>query len=158
MTSGNGGQKPSPLLFPRDLPSPEHVVERIKTITGELTALEAEIYGQIADPGELLDRRSLLQQAGAAAVLVDFKFALDQLRSILWFCESGTSASNGDAGSARERELARATELLKALSPPGFAASSAKESGSFFERLDRVIDNYIQDDAPAQNPNRVSKS
>jgi hypothetical protein len=145
MTSSRAKKGPSSFSFQRELPSPEHVLERIKTLTGELDALQAEIYGQIADPAELLDRRSELDQAGAAAVLENFKTALDHLRSILWFCESGSSTSHHDnVRTDRERELARANELLKALSPAAFTASSQAESGSFFERLDRVIDNYMQ--------------
>ena len=158
MTSSRGKKGSSSPPFQRELPSPEHVVERIRTITGELDALQAEIYGQIADPEELLDRRFSLQQAGAAAVLVDFKAALDQLRSILWFCESGSSASpSGNARADRERELARANELLRALSPPGFTASPT-ESGSFFERLDRVIDNYMQEGESSQRRAGRSKA
>ncbi|HLW53580.1 MAG TPA: hypothetical protein VKW06_12125 [Candidatus Angelobacter sp.] len=155
MKSIGGKRPPSPLPLHNALPSPEHVLERIKTITGELGALKAEIYGQITDPAELLDRRTLLEQAGAAGVLMDFKNALDHLRSILWFCESGNLAPAGD-NSGRERELARATELLKALLPPETA--SQKQSGSFFERLDRVIDNYMQEGAPSPKESRRSKN
>jgi hypothetical protein len=159
MTSSGGSKPPSPLPFRGDPHSPEHVLERIKTLTAELEALQAEIQGQIAAPAELLDRHSLLEQAGAAGVLVDFKVALDQLRSILWFCESGDAASaGGDVRVVRERELARATELLKALSPPGFAPSSKTESGSFFERLDRVIDNYMQESSSTRSAGKRPKA
>ena len=128
-----------------ELPSAEHVLERIKTLTGELEALQGEIYGQIADPAELLDRRSSLQQAGAANVLEKFKAAIDHLRGILWFCESdGPPANRPTHRNERERELARATELLQALSPAGSVAARV-ESGSFFERLDRVIETYMQE-------------
>lgn len=130
-----------------ELPSPEHVLERIKTITGELEALQGEIYGQITDPSELLARRSLLEHAGSALVMEKFKISLDHLRSILWFCADGTADSPRSAYLAddRERQLARAAELLNALAPGGFPPASAHESGSFFERLDRVIDNYMEE-------------
>lgn len=141
-----------------ELPSPEHVLERIRTITGELDALRAEIYGQIDDPAELLKRRSLLEQAGSAGVLVNFKLALDELRSILWFCDSRVPMSSNDTCTDRDRELARASELLKALSTPGPSASSQAQSGSFFERLDRVIDNYMQERASPRNPVTRSKA
>lgn len=155
MKSGDSNGASS-FSFRSELPSPEHVVERIRTITGELQALEAEMYGQIADPAELLERRSLLEHAGAAEVLVDFKTALDQLRSILWFCEAGSPTIAGENSHAdRERELARATELLKALAPAEFAAQ--KESGSFFERLDRVIDSYMQAGISAEKAASRSK-
>jgi len=150
MTSSGRNQGPSPFNSQNELPSPEHVLERIRTLTGELSALEAEIYGEIADPEELLERRTTLEQAGAAAVLVDFKAALDQVRSILWFCESGP-----DKGpeTDHESDFERATEMLRTLAPGRMPdhkkleqkmVEQKKESGSFFERLDRVIDNYMQ--------------
>lgn len=155
MASG-GSNGPSPLSSRSELPPPEHVLDRIRTITGELHALEAEMYGQITDPAELLERRSLLEQAGAAEVLVDFKTALDQLRSILWFCEAGSPGIAGESSPPdREHELARATELLRALSPSAFPTH--KESGSFFERLDRVIDGYMQEGVSAKRPAGRSK-
>lgn len=123
-----------------ELPSPEHVLERIRTITGELEALQAEIYGQITDPGELLARRATLERAGASGVIDQFKSSIDHMRSILWFCDSRQS----DALHDHQRQLARATELLNALAPQGFPPASAQDSGSFFERLDRVIDNYVE--------------
>lgn len=156
MKSG-GGSKPPP-SFRCELPSPEHVLDRVKTLTGELEALQAEIYGQISEPTELLDRRTLLEQAGAAGVLNSFKFALDQLRSILWFCEGGRgTVSDENMRADRERELARANELLKALSPPGWTSAKAADSGSFFERLDRVIDNYMEG-VTSPKPVRRSKA
>jgi len=154
MTSSGRNQGPSPFNSQNELPSPEHVLDRIRTLTGELSALEAEIYGEIADPEELLERRTTLEQAGAAAVLVDFKAALDQVRSILWFCESGP-----DKGpeTDHESDFERATEMLRTLAPGRMPehkkpeqkmVEQKKESGSFFERLDRVIDNYMQHGPP----------
>jgi len=155
MTSSGRNQGPSPFNSQNELPSPEHVLERIRTLTGELSALEAEIYGEIADPEELLERRTTLEQAGAAAVLVDFKAALDQVRSILWFCESGPDKG---PDTDHESDFERATEMLRTLAPGRMPETKKleqrmieqrmveqkKESGSFFERLDRVIDNYMQ--------------
>jgi uncharacterized membrane protein YccC len=141
-----------------ELPSPEHVLDRIRTITGELDALRAEIYGQTTDPGELLARRALLEHAGASAVMDKFKASLDHLRSILWFCAADVCDSrlSPDLRSDRERQLARAAELLNALAPAGFPPASTRE-GSFFERLDRVIDNYMEA-FPQQKPGRRSKA
>lgn len=149
MKSHGGSKRHTPSR--QDLPSAEHVLERIKTLTGELEALQEEVYGEIADPAELLDRRSLLEQAGAAGVLVKFKAALDHLRGILWFCESdGRPENHPPHRTERERELARATELLQALARPAASVSTRADSGSFFERLDRVIDTYMQEGSTAQ--------
>jgi len=154
MTSSGRNQGPSPFNSQNELPSPEHVLDRIRTLTGELSALEAEIYGEIADPEELLERRTTLEQAGAAAVLVDFKAALDQVRSILWFCESGPDKG---PDTDHESDFERATEMLRTLAPNRMPENKKleqrmveqkKESGSFFERLDRVIDNYMQQGPP----------
>lgn len=134
----------------KQLPSVEHVLERIKTLTGELQAAQSEIYGQISEPAELMERRSLLEDAGAARVLEQFRTALDHIRGILWLCmeaeaEAATGAGAGDP--RRNRELARANRLLRALSTPSGlpAGDPLREPVSFFDRLDRVIDTYIQD-------------
>lgn len=141
----------------------DHVLERVKIITRELEAIQAEIHGRISQGriGEPTgtQRSGLLEDAATAQVLGQFKAALDELRNMLWLY---TQAAAGEAaaepgGLPRDRQLARAAALLRALSPSSAGSSSssssssssmpeagAQESASFFDRLDRVIDNYMQ--------------
>ena len=140
----------------------DHVLERVKIITRELEAIQAEIHGRISQGriGEPAgtQRSGLLEDAASAQVLGQFKAALDELRNMLWLC---TQAAAGEAtaepgGVLDNRQLARAAALLRALAPSGAGSSlsssssssmleaGAQESASFFDRLDRVIDNYMQ--------------
>src|SRR5262249_1316486 len=92
----------------------------------------------------------------AADVLNHFKAELDQLRRILWFYieEAAGQPVVGMDHEQQAKRLQRVTELLRALSPqPGItsAANCPPSSGSFFERLNLVIDSYMQEKPPAES-------
>lgn len=134
----------------------EHVLERIKTLTAELQAVQADIYGQATDPAEMLARRMILEHQGSAQVLEEFRAALDQIRNILWLCTEEAAAN--PANRQRRHQLARAGALLRTLSADSRAETSplrhqTRETVSFFDRLDRVIDNYMQEGGSIVDPN-----
>lgn len=120
----------------------DHILKRIKIVTRELQAIQAEIYGRMGE-GRINNAR-LGGDTAAARALGEFKAALDQLRTMLWLCTEHGLESADDAPD-RDRRVARATELLRALAPQSESGelSSSGEAGSFFDRLDRVIDNYM---------------
>lgn len=121
----------------------DHILKRIKTVTRELQAIQAEIYGKMGERGIKYAR--LGEDTAAARALSEFKTALDQLRTMLWLCTEH-ALENAENEPDRDRRLARATELLRALAPPSESGEQqpwAGEAGSFFDRLDRVIDNYM---------------
>lgn len=123
------------------------VLHRIRNITGELEAIQTEMHSELTETpgGDKLAK--LFEDASAVQVLNDFKAELDQLRRILWFYiedAAGKTAAGLDQEQQAKR-LQRVNELLRALSPqPAAGAAQAKPSASFFERLDVVIDNYMQ--------------
>src|SRR4029077_6532933 len=131
----------------------DSVLHRIQAITKELGTIQAEMHSQLTDPaGAKISK--LLEDNTAALVLNNFKAELDQLRRILWFYSeeaAGKPAVTGMDEEQQAQSVQRVTELLRALSPPpatSAAALAGEESGSFFERLNLVIDNYMQEKKP----------
>jgi len=129
------------------------VLYRIQAITRELGAIQAELHSHLTEPAAA-GTGKLLGESDAALVLNNFKVELDQLRRILWFyCEeaAGKSAVAGVDKEQQVQRVQRVTELLRALSPPPATPAgepAGEESGSFFERLNLVIDNYMQEKKP----------
>jgi hypothetical protein len=128
------------------------VLQRIQTVTKELGAIQAEMHSQLTESAGAKTGK-LLVDGTAALVLNNFKVELDQLRRILWFYSEEAAAKPAAAAVDQEQQahrVQRVTELLRALSPPSAtpAALAGEESGSFFERLNLVIDNYMQEKKP----------
>ncbi len=153
MKAGNGLQgRSTHTTHSRDT-NQDRVLLQIKSITSEIEALQTEIYSRMNQPeGVDFKRRSPAQNAADARVLAQFKVPLDRLRHVLWFyieqlairternvhwepshLESGHLSDPGPVPlpEASKRDLAE--------TPPG----------SFFERLNVVIDTYIKA-VPAQ--------
>jgi hypothetical protein len=130
--------------------NPKHtVLQRIRSITGELEAVQTEIHGELtaAAGGDKLSQ--LFADTAAVQALNDCKAELDQLRRILWFYieqATGKPAAGLDQEQQAKRQQ-HVAELLRVLAPKP-AADAAKPSVSFFERLDVVIDNYMQEKKP----------
>jgi hypothetical protein len=131
----------------------DHILERIRVITRELEVIQSEIYSRVAEPG--VEKAGLLDDATATQVLGQFRTALDHARNILWLCTEAT----GTAGTPRERKLAQAAALLQAMTPGAQASCSSparvvgeQAPASFFDRLDRVIDNYVEDGGTLVEP------
>ncbi|HMC31328.1 MAG TPA: hypothetical protein VKL99_10885 [Candidatus Angelobacter sp.] len=124
------------------------VLERIKTITRELEAIQAEMHGQLTESADNKISR-FFEDSTAVQVLSHFKAELDQLRRILWFyIEAAAQETPTGMDQEQARRLERVTGLLRALSPQPNIAPVGEQSGSFFERLNLVIDNYMQEKKP----------
>jgi hypothetical protein len=127
----------------------DSVLERIRTITRELEALQGEMQRQFTEPAGMKNR--FFEDSTAVEALSRFKTELDQLRRILWFYIEEAAQQTAPAGMDQEqsRRLERVTGLLSALSPQPDVTGMTEQSGSFFERLNLVIDNYMQEKKPA---------
>jgi hypothetical protein len=143
------GRTTSPEESVRLSPS-EHVLERIQTLTAELEAVRAEIYGQLTGPAEM-PARAILEDRGRAQLLGQFRAALDQIRSALWLCTDEAAANP-----QRSQRPARAAALSRTGAANGLDGVSSRrqprETVSFFDRLDRVIDNYMQEGGSLVDP------
>jgi hypothetical protein len=129
------------------------LLHQIKNTTHEIHAIQKEMHGKLTESniGSSLPR--FFEDEAAAQVLNDFKAELDQLRRILWFyIEQATGNLMAGADSDQhDKRLQRVNELLRTLAPkePGGAATEQNQrSISFFERLDVVIDTYMQEKKP----------
>jgi hypothetical protein len=116
----------------------DRVLERIKNINWELEAIQTEM--RLEHPQSTVARQFFGEDESAIAVLASFKNALDGLRRTVWSCLEDSSSIP-----AREQghRLQRMTELMRRISPPP-TVPAVTQSGSFFERLNLVIDNYIE--------------
>lgn len=130
------------------------LLHRVQNITSEIHSIQAEMHGELTEPvsgGRLAD---FFEDGNAVQVLNDFKVELDQLRRILWFYIEQASAQPTAAPDSEQqnKRLQRVNELLRALAPqPSISATGGEESKpsvSFFERLDVVIDTYMQEKKP----------
>ena len=126
------------------------VLQRIRTITRELEAVQTEIHRELTTASSAEKLSQLFADAAAAQTLDACKAELDQLRRILWFYVEqapGTPA----AGLDQEQQVRRqqnVADLLRVLAPKPTADAEVTRSVSFFERLDVVIDNYMQQKKP----------
>jgi hypothetical protein len=126
------------------------LLHRIRSITGEIHSIQSEMHGELTEPAGSNRLASFFEDGKAVQVLSDFKVELDQLRRILWFYIEHASAQPGAAANSDQQDtrLQRVNELLRTLAPanscPATGGEEMKPSISFFERLDVVIDTYMQ--------------
>jgi uncharacterized protein (UPF0371 family) len=129
-------------------------MHRIKNITGEIHSIQAEMHGELNESASGSRFARFFEDENALQLLNDFKVELDQLRRILWFYIEQASAQPSASMDIeqQDRRLQRVNELLRALAPTVKSAVIAGEaiqpSVSFFERLDVVIDTYMQEKKP----------
>ena len=124
------------------------VLRRIRTITSELEAVQAEMHHELTGPANENKVARFFEDATALETLNDLKAELDQLRRILWFYieETAANITSGAKPEQQAQRLQHFTELLRALSKPETNEATAKKpAASFFERLDVVMDTYMQD-------------
>jgi hypothetical protein len=130
------------------------LVHRIKSITGEIHSIQAEMHGELNEQTKGNRLARFFEDENAVQYLNDFKAELDQLRRILWFYIEQASAQPSATmdSEQQDKRLQRVNELLRALAPPAaksaIAGETVQPSISFFERLDVVIDTYMQEKKP----------
>ena len=128
------------------------LMHRIKNMTGEIHSIQAEMHGELNGPANRGRLARFFEDENAAQVLNDFKAELDQLRRILWFYIEHASVQPSPAtDNEQDQRLQRVNELLRTLTPTAKSATAQEPfqpSISFFERLDVVIDTYMQEKKP----------
>jgi hypothetical protein len=142
--------------FPTRLRGPRaasRVLDSIKNITGELEDLQAEIYSRMGGPIEMLESFSRRERESAERALSDFKLALDQLRYVLWLSREPRATELPEKEVTAQTEL-RAPRSEVRLAPPEEPSAEAPTSASFFDRLDVVIEAYMNKSTPPDSPPR----
>lgn len=129
-------------------------LDSIKNITRELEDLQAEIYSQMGGPAEMLEGFSLGEREGAERTLNDFRLALDQLRYVLWLSLSSPASETGEP---REKDTPGCRPHAPSETRPAqrnHSSTEAPTSASFFDRLDVVIEAYLNKDTAAASAAR----
>lgn len=142
------------------LPFNRSIMDRVENITWELQSVYVQIQSQADQFVALSQQRPSSETAADLRVLARFKAALDQLRQSLWLklIDVPMPPQSAHAGD-RSARLKRAVEALsRELSPR--AVNAEPEPGSFFERLEVVIDSYMSahQKAPEAKPLRTRKA
>ena len=130
----------------------ERVLAGIRSITSDLEELQTEIYNQMGGPAEMLQRLSQRERERAERALSDFRLVLDQLRYVLWLSAEPRSRD------LPKQDTPAQAETTRSLHPPSNGRSApqppkssdeAPTSASFFDRLDVVIEAYLNKSATA---------
>ena len=121
---------------------PDRIVNEVKKITRELHELQTELYRELAEEDGSRRRQSALSVAPACDDLVELKTAADQLRRFLWFYLQDPSHAS-DPPQVNSAAVTKGSLVLQdSFTQTGTLAEAA--SNSFFERLNLVIDGYMQ--------------
>jgi hypothetical protein len=135
--------------------SQDRVLGQIKNITGEIETLQREIYGRMREPQAAAKKRTPAEDAAAARIVAEFKVALDRLRHVLWFYieQVADKAETSFRWEQLRPDLARLSKPAGARMPQSNPQSSPEPDspGSFFDRLDVVIDTYMKATPPLQS-------
>lgn len=134
-----------PLWQPRD--KTEVILHQVRNVTREIHAVQNDLYRELAEEDGTRRKYSRGIASAAAGDLLALKFAADHLRRTLWFyletlsaTQESTPAQNAEIP-AREKMIEHRESAASATDPPVGIAGS----GSFFDRLNLVIDGYLND-------------
>ncbi len=119
------------------------VVQKVRAITAEIEEIQNDLYTHFAEPDGSRKSHLLGSELSSGEDVSRLRTAVDQLRRVLWFY-AGDDASI----TALERTHVPAVgdlreQRLEGRSVPGPDAPWER-STSFFERLNLVIDGYMQ--------------
>src|SRR5579863_2887132 len=123
----------------------EDVLSRIEQLTLELKQIRGEICQHVfpaEEPGGL----SLFSSAGSSIeTMTQFKAAIDDVRHLVWLYLEAVSHRATVGADPQRRLLARATEILGALSqrPPLPLPSSTPSERSLLDRLVQLIEDRV---------------
>jgi len=151
--TGNIHRLPAIDSWQRQPQAKNALLNRIHNVTAEIHSIQAEMHGEITQPSSDNRLARFFEDSNTVQVLNDFKAELDQLRRILWFyIEQASAKSTGLSDIEQQnKRLERVNELLRTLAPPPATSPIAGEAikpASFFERLDVVMDTYMQEKKP----------
>lgn len=129
------------------------LLHQIKNTTHAIHTIQKEMHSKLAEPNAANRLPNVFEDEAALQVLNDFKAELDQLRRILWFYieEATGNLAPGTDTDQHDKRVQRVNELLRTLAtkaPAEAAGEQSQRSISFFERLDVVIDTYMQEKKP----------
>jgi len=135
-----------PVWQPRD--KTQHMLHQIKKITRDLHAVQSDLYRELAEEDGTRRKHSPFFGSPGAGDLLALKVAADQLRRTLWFYLEAVSSTEDSDSSTQSAEIAgreKMIELRESGASATVPSAGATGSGSFFDRLNLVIDGYLSD-------------
>jgi hypothetical protein len=130
----------------------DNVLSQIQLLTGQLEKARGEICEHVfppEEPGSL----SLFSAPSSVEVMTQFKAALDDVRHLVWLYLEAVPQQPTLGADPQRRLLARATEILGALSqcPPLPLPRSTSEH-SLMDRLLQLIEDRIDPKSMRKTP------
>src|SRR6185437_8246672 len=122
----------------------ERILTQVKKLTRELHELQTELYRELAEEDGSRRAHSALIAAPACDDLIELKAAADQLRRVLRFYLQDPSHTCDSSQLTQEPDTKEPLMLQEPCTQPG-VSYPAGASSSFFERLNLVIDGYMQE-------------
>jgi hypothetical protein len=119
--------------------------DQVKKLTHELHLLQSELFRELAER-EQDSNHSNFSPSGAAGELRELKAAADEIRHVLWLylekpAETRPREQTGVGDPDNRRQLAQPGRLQM---QGGESSATTMQPGSFFERLNLVIEGYMQ--------------
>lgn len=126
-----------PVWKPRD--STEQILHQVRKVTRDLCDVQNDLFRELAEADGTRRKYSRVAASTSAGDLIALKVATDQLRRTLWFYLEAVSAPEDSAptDSAESPSRQKMIEISESDAVAG--------SGSFFDRLNLVIDGYLND-------------
>ena len=127
----------------------ESIINQVSKVTCELHAVQNELYRELSEQDGTRRQDSLLRQAPACDDLKALQIAADQLRRVLWFYLE--QESHGDNGTEQSASSTTDEWLVQHPRHEAMTEQRPMQAGSFFERLNLVIDGYMQERGLSRN-------
>jgi hypothetical protein len=121
----------------------ERILTQVKKLTRELYDLQTELYRELAEEDGSRRSHSALSTAPACDDLIELKAAADQLRRVLWFYVQDPLYACDSSQLGAEPATREPLKLQQPFTQTGIP-DTAGPSSSFFERLNLVIEGYMQ--------------
>ncbi len=141
MNSGSLNRPTLVTAWPRKPNNRVSVVQRIQALTQELEKLQSEMHSQLTVPSG--KSNSLLEDAEAVEAINHFKAELDQMRRILRFYIDQAARKRVPVSDQQQSKTKKAeAQRMLPLQPNNH--SLAAQPAWYFDRLDLVIESYMQ--------------
>lgn len=123
----------------------ESILNQVRNLTRELHAVQDELYRELSEEDGTRRQDTLLRQTPACDALKALQTAADQLRRVLWFYLEPESDGKSNVTEQSAPRAAEEWPLQQARHERVMSEQRPMEAGSFFERLNLVIDGYMLD-------------
>src|SRR6185312_5963652 len=125
----------------------ELILRQVRSVTREIHAVQNDLYRELAEEDGTRRNYSRGIASVAAGDLLALKVAADHLRRTLWFYLDALSATE-ESTPVQNAEIPARETMIEQCESAASATDSPLEtagSGSFFDRLNLVIDGYLND-------------